>query len=206
MGLPEKREEVELKLAADSLQVYVSRLSKATSNHYDAAREFEFLDFVLSWASVALAAIVGVTAIKDLHLLPLWLFVLLSLVSAALGALAKGSGFAERAAHHKEAGQRFGSALRFAEDLVVSEADARTFDNEKREELQAKFDEADKAAPSLPSHIYYTSRPARRRRAIAMVVFIVAIIVALGFALRGGARTGALGGGERSQVETPAVK
>lgn len=122
--------------------------------HYEAAKHYEHMHWLLSLPAVFVSALLGTTVFASLQNSDVaWMKVAMAILSVAtvgLSSLQAALRFAERSERHKAAAVQLGEVRRALEQqLVFMHRDEPAF-----EELRKKWDAADRQAPTIPSRIY----------------------------------------------------
>ncbi len=122
--------------------------------HYESAKHYEHMHWMLSLPAVLVSALLGTTVFAGLqHSDAAWIrtaMAILSVATVGLSSLQAALRFAERSERHKTAATQIGEVRRALEQqLVFMHRDELTL-----EELRKKWDAADRQAPTIPSRIY----------------------------------------------------
>jgi hypothetical protein len=140
-------------------------------SHFAAAKHYERLGQLLGGGATAVAAVIGTTALQGIvggssQTLQLAIGIG-GLLAAALASLQTYLNYPSLAERHRAAAQRYGVLRRDAERLAAFAQPGVS--QEDLAGLHARWDEADQAAPTIPSRIISRSphRIARLRKRIS---------------------------------------
>jgi hypothetical protein len=122
--------------------------------HYEAAKHYEHLHWMLSIPAILVSASLGTTVFVELqHSSIPWIKTVLAVLSVAtvvLSSLQTALRFGERSERHKSAASQLGEVRRALEEQLVFEH----LEEPTLAELRKKWDAADRQAPTIPSRIY----------------------------------------------------
>jgi hypothetical protein len=131
--------------------------------HWEAAKRFQRLHYLVGVPAVALSAIVGTTVFATLQKqvgLRIQLLVGgISLLAAVLAVLQTFLGFSARAEQHKSVAAAYGAIRRRLETLVTLPVELRGDIAETVKLVEIELDNLAKAAPTVPNDIYQSVQP-----------------------------------------------
>ncbi len=122
--------------------------------HYEAAKYYERLHFLLGIPTVVMSAVLGTTVFTSLQHSDIeWIKSLMAVLSVSMVALTSLQTFfkySERAERHKTAAVQIGEVRRELEQKLQFEK----IDEDFVKAIRGKWDSADRQSPTIPTHIY----------------------------------------------------